>query len=376
MGCAVATAVAVGLSTAAMAQAAPVGVHPVPSWQTNGRVNTIVVSGSTVYLGGQFTSVRPAGAPAGTGEVARNHVAAVDLTTGALLPWNPNTNGTVRVLRLSGSNVYLGGSFTQVGGVGRQRLAAVSTGTGALVTTWNASSSGEVFAMAVRGGTLYIGGSFGTVDGSSRSNLAAVTTSTGSILPWAPTTDAQVRGLRFTTGTRLVVGGWFSNLNGSSDHNLGAVDSDTGATLPWKSQTSYPVIGLAGDAAGVYVAGAGGGGNFAAFNPATGAVMWEGGTNGNVQAIGVTQGFVYLGGHFITYCGPQHGQHTCTTPTPRNKLLAVDEATGTLQPWNPGANSVLGVFALMGTSTGNLLVGGDFTSTGQRKQQGYAQYTP
>jgi hypothetical protein len=37
---------------------------------------------------------------------------------------------------------------------------------------------------------------------------------------------------------------------------------------------------------------------------------------------------------------------------------------------------VLGVFALQGTSTGAMLVGGDFTSTGQRKQQGFAEYTP
>ncbi len=137
------------------------------------------------------------------------------------------------------------------------------------------------------------------------------------------------------------------------------------------------MIGLANDAAGVYVAGAGGGGNFAAFNPATGAPLWQGGTNGNVQAIGVAGGFVYLGGHFQTYCGPQHGQHTCTTPISRDKLLAVNETTGALQAWNPSANSVLGVFALQGVgSNSDMLVGGDFTSTGQKKQQGYAQYTP
>ena len=70
------------------AQAAIVGATPSPSWQANGRVVTIAVSGTTAYLGGKFTSMRPAGAPLGTGEVARNHVAAVDLTTGALLPWN------------------------------------------------------------------------------------------------------------------------------------------------------------------------------------------------------------------------------------------------------------------------------------------------
>jgi hypothetical protein len=77
------------------------------------------------------------------------------------------------------------------------------------------------------------------------------------------------------------------------------------------------------------------------------------------------------------YCGPQKGQHTCTNPIPRDKLLAVDENTGALTAWNPSANSVLGVFALYGVApTGDVLVGGDFTSTGQRAQQGYADYKP
>jgi len=84
-----------------------------------------------------------------------------------------------------------------------------------------------------------------------------------------------------------------------------------------------------------------------------------------------------VGGHMQFYCGPQHGQHTCTNPIARDKLLAVDEDTGALTPWNPSANSVLGVFALYGVaSNGDLLAGGDFTSIGLRKQQGYAQFTP
>ena len=51
--------------------------------------------------------MRPPGAAAGTGEVTRNHAAAVNLTTGALLPWNPNVNGTVRALRVVGTTVYM-----------------------------------------------------------------------------------------------------------------------------------------------------------------------------------------------------------------------------------------------------------------------------
>jgi hypothetical protein len=376
-GSAAALVAVVGLGTAGVAQAVPVQPHPVPTWQTNGRVNAIVVSGTTVYLGGQFTSLRPAGSPAGQGEVTRNHAAAVSLTTGALLPWNPNVNNTVRALHVVKSTVYLGGAFTQVGGVGRARIAAVNSSTGALVSGFKASASGEVFSIAANGSSLFLGGGFGTVDGAARPNVAAVNTTTGAILPWAPAVDGQVRAIRLVGYPRMVIGGSFTHINGASANHIGALDGNTGNSLAWKDHTTYNVIGLTSDANGVSVAGAGGGGNFAAFNPATGAQKWLGGTNGNVQAIGVVGGDVYVGGHMQYYCGPQKGQHTCTNPIPRDKLLAVDEGTGNLTAWNPSANSVLGVFALLGVgSTGDLLAGGDFTSIGQRAQQGYAQFTP
>src|SRR4051812_15747492 len=65
------------------------------TYQTNGRVDAILTIGDTIYLGGVFTSVRPAGAPLGTGEVPRQHLAALSRSTGALLPWNPGTDKAV-----------------------------------------------------------------------------------------------------------------------------------------------------------------------------------------------------------------------------------------------------------------------------------------
>jgi PQQ-like domain len=378
---AVAMAVAgVGVLAVAGVAWAVVGAHPVPTYQTNGRVNEIVVSGSTVYIGGQFTSVRPAGDPAGTGEVPRNHAAAFNISTGALLPWDPNVTGSaVRAIEVNSGKVFLGGSFSKVGTTGEKNVAAVDPTTGAVISTWKATTNGQVNAMVLQAGTLYLGGNFTTVDSSARSYLAGVSaTTSGTVTSWAPSADDDVKAMVVSPdGTRIVAGGLFTHINGSSQNHIAALDVNSGNPLTWHTHTAYSVIDLAVDAGGVYVAGAGGGGNFAAFNPSTGAQLWQGGTNGNVQAIGVVGGIVYLGGHFQTYCGPQQGMHTCANPLSQDKLLAVNEGTGALQTWAPGANSVLGVFALQGDSTtGALFSGGDFTSTGQRAQQGFAEFTP
>ena len=82
--------VALLVAGASLAFGATVQKKPAPSWQTNGRVNAIAIVGDTAYIGGKFTSVRPAGDPLGTGEVTRNHVAAFNLQTGALLSWDPS----------------------------------------------------------------------------------------------------------------------------------------------------------------------------------------------------------------------------------------------------------------------------------------------
>ena len=115
-------AVLAALVLAAGAEAAAPGSIPVgASWQTNGRVETVVVSGTTAYLGGEFTSVRPSGDPAGTGEVARNHAAAINLATGALLPWDPNANNTVQTIAVNGQTVLPGRDVRQPSAARRTR---------------------------------------------------------------------------------------------------------------------------------------------------------------------------------------------------------------------------------------------------------------
>jgi hypothetical protein len=367
----------------AVAEAAVVGGHPIPTYQTNGRVNAILFFNGNVYIGGKFTSVRPAGAPAGTGEVARNHVAAFNATTGALLGWNPNASAAVSSLAGSGSTVYIGGSFSKLGSSTHSRIGAVDATTGAALSAFKAKLDATPFSLAVNGGTLYAGGNFTLADGVARSSLAAFNATTGALnTSWTPAAGGNSSVTPTITAVKLspdgktvYVGGGFTTINGSSQNHVAALSATSGAPLgAFSHHLPYAVVDMAVDANGVYIAGAGSGGNFAALAPTTGSIMWQGGTDGNVQAITVLDGEVYVGGHYTNYCGPQGGQHTCTGPIQRLKLLAVDEGTGALTPWNPHADSVLGVFALAGSGT-TLAAGGDFTKVGGANQQGFAEFT-
>src|SRR5262245_23701802 len=139
-------------------------------WVTNGRVNSVVSDGSTIYIGGSFTHVGPAMGGAGA---TRNNIAALDATTGAATPWNPNANGEVYAIAVSGSTIYAGGLYTSIGGQPRNNIAALDAATGA-ATAWNPNASSYVEALAVSGSTVYAGGQFITIGGLPRSKIAAV----------------------------------------------------------------------------------------------------------------------------------------------------------------------------------------------------------
>jgi hypothetical protein len=372
---AVAAVLVAGASVAPAAQAAVVRSTPVPTYQTNGRVNAILIQNGVIYLGGRFTAVRPAGSSYGS--VTRNHVAALSLATGQVLPWNPNTNGTVQALAAGNGRIYLGGSFSNVGGSSRSRLAAVNATTGAVVSGFAPRPDAAVTSLAGSGDTLYAGGSFLNVGGTPRAYLAAFDAATGTLsTTWAPAADDVVKAVDVAVdGSRVYAAGSFTTIGGAAHRHVVALDPASGAPNGWSSRgVPYAVVDMAVDASGVFVAGAGGGGNFADLDLTTGAIVWQGGTDGNVQAIATLDGVVYVGGHYDNYCGMQAGQHTCTTAVVRHKLLAVDEATGALTSWDPHANSTLGVFALTGSGT-TLGVGGDFTRIGGRAQQGFAEFT-
>src|SRR5262249_6851686 len=145
-------------------------------------VNALAVSGSTVYVGGTFSTI---------GGSDRASLAALDVSTGLATAWNPGTDGAVDDLLVKGGAVYVGGAFTRAGGEERFRAAALDTATGA-ATTWNPDVNpvdATVLTLAAGGNCVFAGGTFASVGGEVRRHLAALEVRTGEPTDWNPDAD-------------------------------------------------------------------------------------------------------------------------------------------------------------------------------------------
>jgi Domain of unknown function (DUF5122) beta-propeller len=343
---------------------ATIATQPQTTWQTNGRVNAILQIGGITYVGGKFTQIFD---HAGNTRTVSN-LAAFN-ASGTFTGWAPNANGTVKDFATDGTGaVIAGGSFTQINGSGRPHVAKIlANGTLVAKTTFAAEADGDVQALAVSGNTLYMGGQFANVDGHARAFLGAVGLMNGAFVsPWAPFVDGRVDGLE-AVGSNIVAGGFFLNAGSASGGHpsIAAFDATTGALQSgYTGHTPSAVVAMTVGADGsIYT------GHFnnrmQRFTP-TGGSSWQIGFDGNVQAIGISDGEVIAGGHFQNICDVGTN---CTNPIVRNHLAAFDPSSGTLDTtWAPSVNSDLGVFALADTSAG-LAVGGDFTRIGGLDQE-------
>ena len=198
------------------------------SWNPNadGNVRALAVDGSVVYVGGEFTTVT-----VGENTDERIRLAAI-ARDGTLLSWNPKVSDKVLALAIDGSTVYVGGDFTTVDDGDnveeRIRLAAIST-VGNLLD-WNPSADGEVLALAVDGNRVYMGGEFTTItigsDGEAahRNRLAAISTD-GALLDWSPGATKFVSALA-VEGNTVHVGGRFNAAGGYVRGGLARIATD------------------------------------------------------------------------------------------------------------------------------------------------------
>jgi putative pyrroloquinoline-quinone binding quinoprotein len=338
-------------------------------WVTNAPVNAIVVDGSTIYIGGNFTLVGPVTGGGG----------AIDASTGAAHQPYPKVAGTVRTVAPDGSGGwYLGGAFTAVRGQPRNNLARLDAGGN--LTAWDPNANGEVAVLAVSGGTVYAGGGFTSIGGRPRNHIAALDAASGASTAWNPNADDSVKALAVGGGT-VYAGGNFGNIGRQPRNYIAALDVATGAATEWDPYADNTVSALVLNGGTVYA-----GGRFmsiggiprskiAAIDATTGIVTsWSPSANSTVHALAVSGGTVYAGGNFISVGGQT-----------RNYIAALDAASGAATPWNPNATGgtciahcqflITGVQALA-LGEGTVYAGGYFTGIGGQSRGQIAALDP
>jgi hypothetical protein len=381
---------------------------PMATWQANGAVRAIRISSGVIYLGGDFTSLRPPGAAPGARTVARAHAAAIDARTGQLLRWNPRVNGRVNAIAVFRKRVYLGGVFTSVGGRRRRNVAAVGRRLGH-AKRWNprADASVHVIKLGPSGG-VYLGGEFGRVGGARRHGLAKVSP-TGLLTSWAPNIGQvsgaacpprchpKVLALAFSPNRKaLYIGGHFGTVDGVARNEAAEIsvahpqhalafnpniyaNANCPACTTIETHRVYTIIPTSSRVytCGGYwqVNGNRRSFNVSAFDPQSGRLV-SGFTqqdDGDTPGCTLRHGVLYAGGHFNVAgpdCQPNH-TGTCST---RHHAAAFDTRHNKLLGWNPDANSPHGVFTVA-HSRRLVAFGGFFTHFGGRAQQGIAVYT-
>ncbi|MBI3540869.1 MAG: hypothetical protein HY073_01850 [Deltaproteobacteria bacterium] len=100
---------------------------------------------------------------------------AINGTTGSPDPWTPPTfaGSAINSLVLSGQTLYVGGNFYDINGVGRNRVAAIILGNSS-PDSWDPNVSGPVNSLLVTNNSVLLGGQFISVGGTEniRTNFA------------------------------------------------------------------------------------------------------------------------------------------------------------------------------------------------------------
>ena len=246
----------------ALAQTGPVSPTPVagtPTLVATGiteEIRQLADCGGNMYAVGTFTQISGWNGST-TQTFTRNRIFRFSDTSPFMVDptWDPNVNGTVNTIAFNGSNcntAYIGGQFTTVGGATAKNIAAVDTTTGALVPGFKDNAGGQVETILAVNGHLLVGGFFKGINGSTADPYyASLNPGTGKDdgfvhlgisghiqFPGVKSNSTEVFNQQLSHGGSLVlVEGDFTSVGGQNRRQIFMIDvSGTTATLTgWTS---------------------------------------------------------------------------------------------------------------------------------------------
>lgn len=208
-------------------------VLPLPPITFNAAVNAIDIDPNTgvTYIGGGFDQVN--GMP-------QKSLVAID-STGNILPFSVNLDDEVRGIVVWDSTIYLAGGFTTIEGESRNKAAAVSL-KGEL-RAWDPNLNTFLFTslgnISVQSDRVYIAGGFTTANGEARDRLVAVDPISGSPLRWDPKLNGTNRNFAIARNNRVFVAGDMTDASGTSVQGLVSIGGISG-----RVRERMPSVGL------------------------------------------------------------------------------------------------------------------------------------
>lgn len=322
--------------------------------EANGNVWASAPDGSGGwYLGGAFTEI---------GGVSRQYIAHVN-SSGTVTSWNPSPNDVVRTIEPYGSNVFIGGDFTLMGDSARNYIAAVHASTGA-IQPWNPDANNTVEVIVIDNDTAFIGGHFENIGGQTRNHIACVPVNSNSATSWNPNANKEVYDIELD-GDYLFAGGKFYSVGGQTRKGVVKINRNSGAVQSWfpnvyGGPSTVFDLDIAGDTVVIggefdYV-GSSERASLAAINKNNAQVYaWNpdlslsySNIDPVVYALFIKNGHAYIGGGFRTVGDDlRHG------------AAAISLSTGLVNSWDPNPNE--GVYTLS-QSGSSVFMGGVFTA--------------
>lgn len=353
----------------------------------DGRVYSVVKVGNTMVLGGTFTSARN---NSSNTPIARSRLLAFDATSGVISnSFTPNPNGTVNVVLPTGDGqtVFVGGSFSSIGGVAVSNLAKVRVSDGSVVTGFNAGAiTGQVKDLRLANGQLWVAGGFTHVKGAAQKALATLNPTTGARTNFFQGVIAGVHNGGYTTvskidtnpqETRLVAVGNFDTLNGQKNRQAFVLDTSGGSATPSTLRTKFYETACSssfdsymrdvdispdGTYFVVSTTGAYGGSTTACDTTARFELAasgddvrpsWINHTGGDTTyGVEVRDRVVYVGGHQRWQNNPFAGDRPGPGAMDRPGVAALDPINGLPYSWNPTRSRGVGLFDFLDTPQG------------------------
>jgi trimeric autotransporter adhesin len=312
-------------------------------------------TGTEIYVGGSFTSA--GGVP----------VKNIALWNGqAWSPLGSGVEGTVYSLAFNGTELLVGGEITSAGGEAVQNLAVWNPTTRIWAPFAGGGINGPVRTILIVSATeTYFGGSFDRALGTNANNIVQWDGSAG--LALGDGTDAQVNVLVYDSATtNLYVGGEFTNADGRSAKYAAKYSAGTWSALGNGLDGSVNAIAVVSTNQ-VYFGGAFQ--NAGGF-PAQSIARWDGQFWAPLESASRNLSFqsvnalVAIGNELFV-----GGSFTASGGGSVNNIARWDGAN-----WlalGSGVDGPVSVFALSGTS---LYVGGNFTRAGGLISKGFAKW--